>query len=100
MAHVRHFGTSPSPTGRCPRSDGPRGQGSERVPAGTARPMFYSPFVSAQAPSAVILIRAEKFVPNPATAADNAFQGDAPAGQSDDITSAHALAEMDAVADA
>lgn len=56
--------------------------------------------MSAQAPSAVILIRAERFTPNPATAADNAFQGDAPAGQSDDATSANALAEMDALADA
>jgi hypothetical protein len=56
--------------------------------------------VSAQAPSAVILIRAERFTPNPATAADNAFQADAPAGQSDDATSAMALAEMDALADA
>ena len=56
--------------------------------------------MSAQAPSAVILIRAERFVPNHATAADNAFQADAPAGQSADMTSAMALAEMDAVADA
>jgi hypothetical protein len=56
--------------------------------------------VSAQAPSAVILIRAERFVPNHATAADNAFQADVPEGQSDEITSAKALAEMDAVADA
>jgi hypothetical protein len=56
--------------------------------------------VSAQAPSAVILIRAERFTPNPATAADNAFQADIPAGQSDDATSANALAEMDALADA
>lgn len=56
--------------------------------------------MSAQAPSAVILIRAEKFVPNPATAADNAFQADVPEGQSDEITSAKALAEMDAVAEA
>ncbi|HEU4912313.1 MAG TPA: arginine deiminase-related protein, partial [Actinomycetes bacterium] len=56
--------------------------------------------MSAQAPSAVVLIRAERFVPNPATAADNAFQNDAPRGQSDEITSAKALAEMDAVADA
>jgi len=46
------------------------------------------------------LIRAERFTPNPATAADNAFQGDAPAGQSEDATSANALAEMDALADA
>ena len=60
--------------------------------------MFYPPFVSAQAPSAVILIRAERFIPNPATAADNAFQRDVPAGQTDDATSAKALAEMDAVA--
>ena len=56
--------------------------------------------MSAQAPSAVILIRAERFVPNQATAADNAFQSAPPAGQTDDITSAQALAEMDAVADA
>lgn len=56
--------------------------------------------MSAQAPSAVILIRAERFTPNPATAADNAFQADAPAGQSHDATSANALAEMDALADA
>jgi hypothetical protein len=62
--------------------------------------VFYSPVVSAQAPSAVILIRADKFVPNPATAADNAFMADVPAGQSDETTSARALAEMDAVADA
>lgn len=54
--------------------------------------------MSAQAPSAVILIRAERFTPNPATAADNAFQADAPAGQSEDATSANALAEMDALA--
>ena len=54
--------------------------------------------MSAQAPSAVILVRAERFVPNPATAADNAFQTDAPAGQTDDTTSARALAEMDALA--
>ncbi|WP_310528187.1 citrulline utilization hydrolase CtlX [Nocardioides sp.] len=56
--------------------------------------------MSAQAPSAVILIRAERFTPNPATAADNAFQADAPPGQSEVATSAHALAEMDALADA
>ena len=56
--------------------------------------------MSAQAPSAVILVRAEKFVPNPTTAADNAFQADVPEGQPDDVTSARALAEMDAVADA
>ncbi len=54
--------------------------------------------MSAQAPSAVILIRAVRFTPNPATAADNAFQADAPAGQSEDATSAAALAEMDALA--
>lgn len=56
--------------------------------------------MSAQAPSAVILIRAERFTPNPATAADNRFQAEPPAGQSADETSARALAEMDAVADA
>ena len=55
--------------------------------------------MSAQAPSAVVLIRAQRFVPNPATAADNAFQSDTPAGQSEEATAAHALAEMDAVAD-
>lgn len=62
--------------------------------------MSYRPTVSAQAPSAVILVRAERFVPNPATAADNAFQRDLPAGQSDETTSVRALAEMDAVAEA
>lgn len=56
--------------------------------------------MSAQAPSAVILIRAERFIPNPATAADNAFQRDVPAGQSEDATATRALAEMDAVAEA
>jgi hypothetical protein len=56
--------------------------------------------VSAQAPSAVILVRAERFMPNPATAADNAFQRDLPLGQSEDATAKSALAEMDAVADA
>lgn len=56
--------------------------------------------MSAQAPSAVILVRAERFKPNPATAADNAFQTDVPAGQSDQATAVNALAEMDAVADA
>ncbi|MDO9498236.1 MAG: arginine deiminase-related protein [Nocardioides sp.] len=55
--------------------------------------------MSAQAPSAVILIRAERFVPNPATAADNAFQAQTPAGQSEDATAAKALAEMEAVAE-
>lgn len=54
--------------------------------------------MSAQAPNAVILIRAEKFTPNPATAADNAFQRDVPTGQSEDTTAEKALAEMDAVA--
>ena len=44
--------------------------------------------MSAQAPSAVILIRAERFLPNPATAADNAFQRDVPPGQSEDATRA------------
>jgi hypothetical protein len=56
--------------------------------------------VSAQAPSAVILIRAERFKPNPATAADNAFQADTPAGQSEEETAVKAQTEMDAVADA
>ncbi len=56
--------------------------------------------MSAQAPSRVILIRAERFVPNPATAADNAFQADVPEGQSAATTSQRALEEMDAVAQA
>ncbi|WP_181311321.1 citrulline utilization hydrolase CtlX [Nocardioides campestrisoli] len=56
--------------------------------------------MSAQAPSAVILVRAERFVPNPATAADNAFQAEAPVDQPDELTSARALAEMDLLADA
>lgn len=56
--------------------------------------------MSAQAPSAVVLVRATRFLPNPATAADNAFQADAPAGESPEQISARALAEMDAVADA
>lgn len=56
--------------------------------------------MSAQAPSAVILIRAHSFTPNPATAADNAFQRDVPDGQSEADTAARALAEMDALADA
>ena len=60
--------------------------------------MLYIPLVSAQAPSAVILVRALKFMPNPATAADNAFQRHVPPGQSDDTTSSKALAEMDALA--
>ncbi len=62
--------------------------------------MVYLRPVSAQAPSAVILVRAERFKPNPATAVDNAFQADAPEGQSDEATAAKALAEMDGVADA
>jgi hypothetical protein len=62
--------------------------------------MDYIPSVSAQAPSAVILIRAERFLPNPATAADNAFQRDVPSGQSDAVVSTTALAEMDALAEA
>ena len=56
--------------------------------------------VSAQAPSAVILVRARRFTPNPATAADNAFQSAVPQGQSDDAVSTAALAEMDALAQA
>lgn len=48
----------------------------------------------------MILIRAKRFTPNPATAADNAFQSDAPAGQSEDATATRALAEMDALANA
>ncbi|MFA4840878.1 MAG: arginine deiminase-related protein [Agrococcus sp.] len=54
--------------------------------------------MSAVAPSAVILIRALRFQPNPATAADNAFQSEALAPPA--TIAARALAEMDAVADA
>jgi hypothetical protein len=46
------------------------------------------------------LVRAERFVPNPATAADNAFQARTPVGQSEEATAAKALAEMDALAEA
>jgi hypothetical protein len=60
--------------------------------------MPYSPAVSAQAPSAVILVRAERFAPNPATAADNAFQTEVPPGHSADVLATRALAEMDALA--
>lgn len=56
--------------------------------------------MSAQAPSAVILVRATRFLPNPATAADNAFQRDVPEGESPEELSVRALAEMDAVAEA
>ena len=54
--------------------------------------------MSAVAPSAVILIRALRFRPNPATAADNAFQAEPDASDSPDDVAARALAEMDAVA--
>ncbi len=56
--------------------------------------------MSAQAPSAVILVRAERFLPNPLTAADNHFQRDVPEGRSDASISSAALQEMDAVATA
>ena len=39
-------------------------------------------------------------MPNPTTAADNAFQAEVPVGQSEEATSAMAVAEMDAVAEA
>ena len=55
--------------------------------------------MSAQAPTSVILIRAQRFLPNPATAADNAFQASTPEGHTPEQVSAKALAEMDAVAD-
>ncbi|QWC87040.1 amidinotransferase [Nocardioidaceae bacterium] len=55
--------------------------------------------VSAQAPTSVILVRAQRFLPNPATAADNAFQTSMPAGSSAEAIASRALAEMDAVAD-
>jgi hypothetical protein len=48
----------------------------------------------------VILVRAANYLPNPATAADNAFQAEPPAGQSHEAISARAQAEMDALADA
>ena len=56
--------------------------------------------MSAVAPHAVILIRALRFRPNPATAADNAFQHEPAEGESPDTTAFKALAEMDAVATA
>ncbi|MBF4163119.1 citrulline utilization hydrolase CtlX [Nocardioides acrostichi] len=56
--------------------------------------------MSAQAPTSVILVRAERFLPNPATAADNAFQTSMADGESPQEVSARALAEMDAVAEA
>ena len=56
--------------------------------------------MSAQAPSAVILVRAQKFLPNPATAADNAFQREVPGGSPDEEVQARALQEMDALAEA
>lgn len=62
--------------------------------------MPYVPSVSAQAPSTVVLVRAQRFTPNPATAADNAFQREVPPGQSDEAISARAVAEMDALAQA
>lgn len=48
----------------------------------------------------MILVRAGKFLPNAATAADNAFQSDVPTGESAEAISAHALREMDSVAEA
>ncbi len=68
--------------------------------SGRAWHVTYIDAVSAQAPSAVVLVRAEKFLPNPATAADNAFQTEVPEGRTDEEVSAAALAEMDAVAEA
>ncbi|WP_206448126.1 citrulline utilization hydrolase CtlX [Agrococcus sp. KRD186] len=56
--------------------------------------------MSAVAPHAVILIRALRFHPNPATAADNAFQAEVAEGESPDTTAFKALAEMDALATA
>ena len=48
----------------------------------------------------MILVRAANFLPNPATAADNAFQTDVPEGEAPEAVSARARAEMDAVAEA
>lgn len=48
----------------------------------------------------MILVRADKFLPNPATAADNAFQAEAPEGETHEAIAARALQEMDAVAEA
>lgn len=56
--------------------------------------------MSAVAPEAVILVRALRFRPNPATAADNAFQAEPEDGESAAAVAASALAEMDAVAEA
>lgn len=54
--------------------------------------------MSAVAPQSVILIRALRFRPNPATAADNAFQAEPSEGESPETTAVKALAEMDALA--
>lgn len=54
--------------------------------------------MSAQAPSAVVLIRPRHFTPNAQTAADNTFQADAPAA-SDDIA-LRAYAEVTSLAEA
>lgn len=48
----------------------------------------------------MILVRAGKFLPNPATAADNTFQSEVPEGHPGEAVSARALREMDAVAEA
>ena len=67
-----------------PQAHRARSRKRRAVRVGRARPARWRRLdcddVSAQAPSAVILVRADKFLPNPATAADNAFQSDAPRG--------------------
>ena len=87
-----------------PQAHRARSRKRRAVRVGRARPARWRRLdcddVSAQAPTAVILVRADKFLPNPATAADNAFQSDAPAGESDAEISARAVREMDSVAEA
>ena len=61
--------------------------------------VLYRPVVSAK-PRPPSSWSAPRVQPNHATAADNAFQRDLPAGQSDEGYALRALAEMDAVAEA
>lgn len=58
--------------------------------------MTRAPSASAQAPGAVVMVRPRRFTPNPATAADNAFQRDAGAEAEAVARAAHA--EVGAVA--
>ena len=48
--------------------------------------------LSIQAPSAVVMVRPQRFTPNPETAADNRFQSDS--GHAGDETAARAAASL------